>query len=99
MRQWQVQEAKQRFSELLRRARDEGPQAVTRHGEEVAFVIDVAYYRELTGPAPSFREHLVHGPVIEGLDEVLAEARAGMRLRPDPLADHETTSRSTDPAG
>nr|WP_106537498.1 type II toxin-antitoxin system prevent-host-death family antitoxin [Haloactinopolyspora alba] len=47
--QWPVQDAKQRFSELLRQATDEGPQFVTRHGEEVAVVVDVAYFRELTG--------------------------------------------------
>ncbi len=32
---WQLQEAKQKFSELVRRALDEGPQIVTRHGESV----------------------------------------------------------------
>jgi prevent-host-death family protein len=31
---WQVQEAKQRFSELVQRALDEGPQVVTRRGKE-----------------------------------------------------------------
>jgi prevent-host-death family protein len=37
---WQVQEAKQRFSEVLRAVRDEGPQTITRHGKEIAEVID-----------------------------------------------------------
>jgi prevent-host-death family protein len=83
---WQVQEAKQRFSELLRRARDEGPQAVTKHGEEVAFVVDAAYYRQLTGQTFEFRDHLLHGPVVEGLDEALEESRAEMFVRPDPFA-------------
>ncbi len=36
---WQVQEAKQRFSELVRRTLEEGPQVVTRHGEEVVVVV------------------------------------------------------------
>jgi antitoxin Phd len=36
---WQLQEAKQRFSELVRRAEREGPQVVTRHGEEVVVVV------------------------------------------------------------
>ncbi len=36
---WQLQEAKQRFSELVRRALEEGPQTVTRRGEEVVVVI------------------------------------------------------------
>jgi prevent-host-death family protein len=44
---WQVQEAKQRFSEVLRKAAAEGDQIVTRHGVEVAAVIDFAEYRRL----------------------------------------------------
>lgn len=59
MSAWQVQEAKQRFSEVVRRAHDEGPQVVTRHGEEVAVVIDIAEYRRLRGDAPDFKEFLL----------------------------------------
>jgi antitoxin Phd len=44
---WQVQEAKQRFSEVLRRALGDGPQIVTRHGEEIAVVIDIEEYHRL----------------------------------------------------
>ncbi|HZV51607.1 MAG TPA: type II toxin-antitoxin system prevent-host-death family antitoxin [Candidatus Dormibacteraeota bacterium] len=29
---WQTREARQRFSELVRRAQEDGPQIVTRHG-------------------------------------------------------------------
>ena len=36
---WQLQEAKQRFSELVRCALQEGPQVVTRRGEEVVIVV------------------------------------------------------------
>jgi prevent-host-death family protein len=36
---WQLQEAKQRFSELIRQARSKGPQVMTRHGEDVAVVL------------------------------------------------------------
>ncbi|GGK88080.1 hypothetical protein Ppa06_53150 [Planomonospora parontospora subsp. parontospora] len=62
MTAWQVQEAKQRFSEVVRRATDEGPQIVTRHGEEVAVVIDVAEYRRLKGDTPDFARFLLTGP-------------------------------------
>ncbi|MGH3468976.1 MAG: type II toxin-antitoxin system prevent-host-death family antitoxin, partial [Thermocrispum sp.] len=37
--QWPTQDAKQRLSELLRRAQVDGPQVVTKHGEEVAVVL------------------------------------------------------------
>jgi len=46
---WQVQEAKQRFSELVQRALDEGPQTVTRHGDEVVVVLSKREYLRLTG--------------------------------------------------
>lgn len=46
---WSTQDAKQRLSELLRAAQEDGPQFVTKHGEEVAVVIDIAHYRRLAG--------------------------------------------------
>jgi len=39
MATWQVQEAKTRFSEVIERARTEGPQTITRHGAERAVVL------------------------------------------------------------
>lgn len=44
---WQVQDAKQRFSELIRRAEEDGPQTVARHGKDVVVVLDVAEYTRL----------------------------------------------------
>jgi antitoxin Phd len=41
---WQVQEAKARFSELVQKAIEEGPQAVSRHGEEVVVVVSAAQF-------------------------------------------------------
>lgn len=38
---WQVQDAKNRFSELINRARSEGPQLVTRHGQPVVEVVAI----------------------------------------------------------
>jgi antitoxin Phd len=38
---WQIQQAKNRFSELIDRARHEGPQIVTRHGQPVAEVVAI----------------------------------------------------------
>jgi prevent-host-death family protein len=65
---WQVHEAKQRFSELVRRAQDEGPQVVTRHGEEVAVVVSAPEYRRLTGNKPDFKTFLLSGPDLSVLD-------------------------------
>ena len=61
---WQLQEAKQRFSELIRSVHTDGPQFVTRHGEEVAVVIDIAEYRRLRGGTADFKDFLRSAPDI-----------------------------------
>jgi prevent-host-death family protein len=65
---WQVQEAKQRFSELVRRTLEEGPQVVTRHGEEVVVVVAADEYRRSQEARPSFVEFLMSGPDFDQLD-------------------------------
>ena len=46
---WRLQEAKARFSELVRRVHSEGPQHVTLHGREAVVVVDVEEFRRLQG--------------------------------------------------
>src|SRR3984885_3053925 len=46
---WLLQEAKARFSELVRRVRSEGPQHVTVHGREEVVVISADEFRRLQG--------------------------------------------------
>jgi prevent-host-death family protein len=65
---WQVQEAKQRFSELLRAVQQDGPQVVTRHGEEIAVVIDIAEYHRLRGDVADFKDFLRSGPDFADLE-------------------------------
>jgi prevent-host-death family protein len=64
---WQVQEAKQRLSEVLRAA-EESPQVITRHGRDVAVVVDIALYRRLMGIEVDLREFLRHGPFLDELE-------------------------------
>ena len=45
---WQVQTAKARFSEVLRRAKSEGPQVVTQRGREDVVILPIEQYRKLT---------------------------------------------------
>lgn len=65
---WQLQEAKQKFSELVRRALEDGPQTVTRRGEEVVVVVPSEEYRRLTGDRPDFKEFLLSGPDLSVLE-------------------------------
>ncbi len=46
---WLLQDAKARFSELVRCAQSQGPQRVTVHGREEVVVVASAEYRRLKG--------------------------------------------------
>lgn len=46
---WRLQDAKARFSELVRCARNEGPQHVTVHGREEVVVLVADEFRRLKG--------------------------------------------------
>ncbi|WP_329251216.1 type II toxin-antitoxin system Phd/YefM family antitoxin [Actinoallomurus sp. NBC_01490] len=70
---WQVQEAKQRFSEVLRKVHDEGPQIITRHGEEVAIIIDMSEYRHGRDTKMSFHDFLLSGPAFPDDFDTLIE--------------------------
>lgn len=46
---WLLQDAKARFSELVRRVRSEGPQHVTVHGRDEVVVVAADEFRRLEG--------------------------------------------------
>ncbi|MBS1856950.1 MAG: type II toxin-antitoxin system Phd/YefM family antitoxin [Acidobacteria bacterium] len=46
-KEWQLQEAKARFSEVFRLARECGPQRVTKHGREAVVVLSAEEYARL----------------------------------------------------
>jgi prevent-host-death family protein len=46
--EWQLQEAKARFSEVFRLARERGPQRVTKHGRTAVVVIPAEEYDRLS---------------------------------------------------
>jgi prevent-host-death family protein len=74
---WQIQDAKQRFSEMIRAVRGEGPQVITRHGEDVAVVIDIGEYRRLTRPATDLGSILLGGPKLDdSIADVFTEIEA-----------------------
>jgi antitoxin Phd len=41
---WQIQQAKARFSELVQKAIDEGPQTVTRRGKDIVVVVSAQQF-------------------------------------------------------
>lgn len=63
MSDWQLQQAKARFSELVKVAESEGPQYITVHGEPTVVVIALKDYEKLTLPKSSFGEFLAKSPL------------------------------------
>ena len=68
---WPLQDAKNRFSEVVQRARREGPQTVTLRGERAAIVLSAADYDNLVRDRPSLVDDLLSGPAW---DDALADA-------------------------
>jgi len=60
---WQLQEAKNKFSNLVERAQKEGPQVVTKHGKEAVVVLSADDFRKLTRPKTSLRQFLQKSPL------------------------------------
>ena len=60
---WSLQDAKARFSEVVRLAETQGPQRVTRHGEETVVILSASEYRKLQAPKRSLVDVLLSCPV------------------------------------
>jgi prevent-host-death family protein len=67
---WALQDAKARFSEVVRKAKTEGPQKITVHGREEVVMISIEEYRRAKGQ-----------PTGELLIKVMQDPRArGLRI-------------------
>ena len=68
-RSWSVQDAKNRFSEVVEAAR-RMPQTVTKHGKPAVVIVDVVEYERLRrlerAKAPSFVEVILAMPQDDG---------------------------------
>jgi len=74
---WNLADAKNRLSEVLDRAKREGPQTIKRRGD--AFVLlDADRYEQLTGAKPSFTDWLLQGPRIDDL-QIVPRGNSPMR--------------------
>lgn len=76
MSSWQLQEAKQQFSEVVRRTLDEGAQVVTRNGVEVVAVVPIAEWRAAQGPPEGLHRWLFdEGPRSDELADLIERDR------------------------
>lgn len=77
---WKLEDAKARFSELVRLAREQAPQRVTVYGEDAVVVLSAAEYARLAPAAeqPSLHALLSRSP-LKDLDFDHAGVRAPVR--------------------
>lgn len=68
MATWQIQQAKSKLSELIEKARSEGPQTITRHGKPSAVVVSKEEYESMRRNKPNFIEFLLSIPKFDELD-------------------------------
>ncbi|MCJ8007290.1 type II toxin-antitoxin system Phd/YefM family antitoxin [Lederbergia wuyishanensis] len=61
--QWQIQEAKNRLSQLVKKATDEGPQIISVRGKPTAVVLSVDEYERLTKPKTRLTDFFKESPL------------------------------------
>ncbi len=68
---WQLQEAKNKFSELVEKAQKKGPQIVTKHGRKTVVIMSFEEYVKTTKPRTDivefFRQSPIKGLNLEGV--------------------------------
>ena len=76
---WKLEDAKARFSELVRLAREQAPQRVTVYGEDAVVVLSAAEYARLAPAAeqPSLHTLLSRSP-LKDLDFEHASVRGAV---------------------
>ena len=62
---WQMQEAKARLGELVRKAGSEGPQVITYRGIDTAVLLSMEEYKRLQPQKKSLIEYLMSGPKLD----------------------------------
>ena len=64
---WQLQEAKNKFSEVVERAISEGPQTVSRRGKNAVIILSCTEYERLKGDKKGMVEFFRKSP-LRGMD-------------------------------
>ncbi len=62
---WQLQEAKNKFSEVVNRAIDEGPQEITRRGESAVIVLSIDDYKKMSKKNGTIVDFFKNSPLAD----------------------------------
>jgi len=77
-RVWQLQEAKNRFSEVVDKAIKHGPQIITKRGVETVIVLSYAEYRKVILNRKKLSDFFGESP-LAGVDLDLRHDKRGLR--------------------
>jgi prevent-host-death family protein len=77
---WQLQEAKNKLSELVKAARRAGPQTISVRGKDAVVVLSVEQYRQLTRKRESLVDFLLHSPLHDSGLEIERDADTGREV-------------------
>lgn len=78
---WQIQDAKNKLSEVIARAQKHGPQLITRHGEKAVVVVSYAEYERLRKSQGKLSEFFKASPLAEvNLSRDKSLPREGLKL-------------------
>ena len=77
---WQLQEAKNRLSEVVRKAQSEGPQTITLHGKDAAVVVSAGEFARLPRRKGTLVDFFRNSPLV-GVDlEVSRSKDTGRKI-------------------
>ena len=62
-KKWQLQEAKNRFSNLVEIAKNEGPQLITKNGKDAVVILSADEYKKLIKPKINLVEFIQQSPL------------------------------------
>lgn len=75
---WTVAEAKAKFSEVLERAREEGPQTITRNGRKAAVIVGAEEWERKTKRKGTLADFFAASP-LRGSGMKIKRLRGGLR--------------------
>ena len=78
MEYWQLQDAKNRFSEIVNKALRDGPQVVTRRGKKTVVIMSIEQYQNLVRPKVNIVDFFQKSP-LRGKDLDLTRKKDSAR--------------------
>lgn len=82
LERWQLQEAKNKLSQVAEKAVTYGPQVITKHGQDAVVVVSRAEYDRLTRPQKRLSAFLANSPLAGSGLAIERDADPGRQADP-----------------